>query len=105
MEMLSNLHDLFVGEAPNLLYFLHAFSAAASVGIMPPLAFALFGDKIPGMNKECFASLRLLFGGYAVAIVAVPLKTGYTLYDAILLVMASFVACYLLFLTKKNRGA
>lgn len=97
MEMVNNLQELVFGEMPNLLYFSSMFSNAILFGIMPPLAFALFGKRIPGMGLERFAACRLFFVGFTFAIVAIPLKTGYVVYDATLLLMSVVVAAFLVF--------
>jgi len=97
LAMVNNLQELVVGEVPNLLNFWSMFSNAMLFGIMPPLAFALFGKRIPGMSLECFAGCRLFFVGFMFAFVAIPLKTGYVVYDVTLLLMAVFVAVFLYF--------
>lgn len=94
------IQAFIVGETDNLLYFSDAFLNALLFGVMPPLAFALFGKMIPRMTEQLFASCRLFFVGYVIAIVALPLKTGYAFYDVTLLVIAVFVAGYLLFCTE-----
>jgi hypothetical protein len=97
MDILGNLSGIFAGDVQSIFVFSSAFSTAISIGIMPSLAFALFGSKIPGMTKECFLSFRLFFGGYMFAMVVLPLKTGHPAQDVILLITAIFVTSYLAF--------
>ena len=96
--MLQTINKFLAEVLVLLPYLTGSFMSAAMLGIVPPLAFGLFGKSIPGMNRECFASFRLLFIGFILAFFLVPMRTGSVILDAALLMLATFSVTFLLFL-------